>query len=232
MNNTDQQTVEIDVILLLKKLWSRKFLILFFASLFTAVSLLVNIFLIDPEYTSTTSIYVVNQRMNAEGGLTTQELQAGTYLVRDYKEIIASKDVLTTVAQQDDVTVSASELSKSLSVSIPTDTRIIYISVKNEDPEVAANLANSVRQVASEKIKQVTNVDEVNVIEEAEVASRPSSPRIRRNAILGGLVGGFVAVIGIMLKEILDDRVKRPEDVEEILGVTLLGYVPKTSQLK
>lgn len=232
MNNTEHQTVEIDVVLLLKKLWNRKFLILFFASLFATASLMVNFFLLEPEYTSTTSIYVVNKSANTEGGLTTQELQAGTYLVRDYKEIIASKDVLTTVVQQEELALTSAELGKKLSVSIPTDTRIIYISVKDESPEVASSIANAIRQVASEKIKQVTNVDEVNVIEEAEPATRPSSPRVRRNVVLGGLVGAFLAVVGIMLKEILDDRVKRPEDIEEILAVTLLGYVPKTSQLK
>ena len=63
------------------------------------------------------------------------------------------------------------------------------------------------------------------------MASKPSSPNVKRNALLGALVGGFLAVVSILVLEILDDRVRRPEDVEEVLGMTLLGVVPDIDKL-
>ncbi len=71
----------------------------------------------------------------------------------------------------------------------------------------------------------------MTTLEAAEVASKPSSPNIKRNAALGALVGGFLAIVGILVLEVLDDRVRRPEDVEEVLGMTLLGVVPDIDKL-
>ena len=71
----------------------------------------------------------------------------------------------------------------------------------------------------------------MTTLEAAEVASKPSSPNIKRNTALGALVGGFLAIVGILVLEVLDDRVRRPEDVEEVLGMTLLGVVPDIDKL-
>ena len=158
-------------------------------------------------------------------------MQAGTYLVNDYKEIIKSVEVLSDVLAEEKSDLSTAELSNMVSVSIPTDTRLIAISVEDQDPKEAAKLANSIRKLSSEKIKNVTKVQDVTTLEEAEVPDKPSSPNIKRNAVLGALVGAFLAIVGVLLGEVLDDRVRRAEDVEDILGLTLLGIVPNTDKM-
>lgn len=229
MNSNDNASIEIDVLYLLRKLWSRKFFIIFIALVVGTVALLGSIFFIKPKYTSTTRIYVVSR--SSDSNLTNQDLQAGSYLVNDYKEVITSNEVLSSVIDQENLTLSTSELSNMISVSIPTDTRVISISVEDTDAQEASDIANTIREVAAEKIKSVTKVDDVTTLEAAEVASKPSSPNIKRNAALGALVGGFLAIVGILVLEVLDDRVRRPEDVEEVLGMTLLGVVPDIDKL-
>lgn len=232
MSNKNNSTVEIDVLFLLKKLWSKKFLIIFIALFFGTLSLLGSIFLIKPSYTSTTRIYVVNQNNNNNASnLTAQDLQAGSYLVNDYKEIITSQEVLTKAIEKNKENLTPEELSKMISVAIPTDTRVISISVKNHDAKKASELANSIREAASDKIKDVTKVQDVTTLEAAEVPDEPSSPNIKRNLILGVLVGAFLAIVGVLLSEILDDRIKRPEDVEDVLGMTLIGVIPDINKL-
>lgn len=229
MNSNDNASIEIDVLYLLRKLWSRKFFVIFIALVVGTVALLGSIFLIKPKYTSTTRIYVVSR--SSDSSLTNQDLQAGSYLVNDYKEVITSNEVLSSVINQENLSLSTSELSNMISVSIPTDTRVISISVEDTDAQEASDIANTIREVAAEKIKAVTKVDDVTTLEAAEVASKPSSPNIKRNAALGVLVGGFLAIVGILVLEVLDDRVRRPEDVEEVLGMTLLGVVPDIDKL-
>ncbi|MGN1397738.1 MAG: Wzz/FepE/Etk N-terminal domain-containing protein [Streptococcus gallolyticus] len=229
MNSNDNASIEIDVLYLLRKLWSRKFFIIFIALAVGTVALLGSIFFIKPKYTSTTRIYVVSR--SSDSSLTNQDLQAGSYLVNDYKEVITSNEVLSSVIDQENLSLSTSELSNMISVSIPTDTRVISISVEDTDAQEASDIANTIREVAAEKIKSVTKVDDVTTLEAAEVASKPSSPNIKRNAALGALVGGFLAIVGILVLEVLDDRVRRPEDVEEVLGMTLLGVVPDIDKL-
>lgn len=232
MSNKNNSTVEIDVLFLLKKLWSKKFLIIFIALFFGTLSLLGSIFLIKPSYTSSTRIYVVNQNNNNNASnLTAQDLQAGSYLVNDYKEIITSQEVLTKAIEKNKENLTPEELSKMISVAIPTDTRVISISVENHDAKKASELANSIREAASDKIKDVTKVQDVTTLEAAEVPDEPSSPNIKRNLILGVLVGAFLAIVGVLLSEILDDRIKRPEDVEDVLGMTLIGVIPDINKL-
>ncbi|CAM4272058.1 capsular biosynthesis protein CpsC [Streptococcus penaeicida] len=229
MNNTDRSSMEIDVLSLLKKLWNKKFLILFMALFFGTLALMASLFLIKPEYTSSTRLYVINRQQS--DNLTALDLQAGDYLVNDYKEIITSRDVMKDVIANDGLTVTPEQLSKMISVTIPADTRVISISVTNQDPQQAKDLANSIREVASEKIKKVTKVEDVTPLEKAQLPSSPSSPNIKRNTLLGIFMGALLTMIVVVVREVLDDRVKRPEDVEEVLGMTLLGIVPNTDKM-
>lgn len=231
MNTSDNghSSLEIDVLYLLKKIWHKKVLIIFSTVLFGLLALIVSVFILKPTFTSSTRIYVVSQ--SAENNITSEDLQAGTYLVNDYKEIIASDSVLSEVINREGLTLSTGALRKMLVVTIPSDTRIITISVNNVQPQSAQQLANSIRQVAAEKIKQVTKVEDVTTIEEAKLPESPSSPNIQRNVFLGALFGGFVAVVLVIVLEVLDDRVRRPEDIEEALGLVLIGVVPDTEKM-
>ena len=231
MKNQDNQTVEIDVLSLVKTLWRRKFLIVVTAFAMAIVALGYSAFIIKPNYTSTTRIYVVNRQANENSTLTNQDLQAGTYLVKDYKEIILSQDVLAKVIDDLKLNVQPSALAKKINVTVPTDTRIVSIAVSDGDAKEAARIANSLRQIAAEKIIAVTKVSDVTTLEEAEVPNFPSSPNIRRNTLIGFLAGGVLISVVILVVEVLDDRVKKPEDVEEALGITLLGVVPNMNKL-
>lgn len=230
MNQDNTKSDEIDVLALLHKLWTKKLLILFTAFYFAAFSFLGTYFFIQPTYTSTTRIYVVNQATD-NNNLSAQDLQAGTYLANDYKEIITSNDVLSEVIKDEKLNLSEAELSKMVSVNIPTDTRLISISVKAKTGQDAQVLANKVREVASKKIKTVTKVEDVTTLEEAKLPSSPSSPNIKRNVLLGAILGGFVAIVAVLVREVLDDRIRRPEDVEDVLEMTLLGIVPDTDKI-
>lgn len=219
MNQDNTKSDEIDVLALLHKLWTKKLLILFTAFYFAVFSFLGTYFFIQPTYTSTTRIYVVNQATDNKN------------LSADYKEIITSNDVLSEVIKDEKLNLSETELSKMVSVNIPTDTRLISISVKAKTGQDAQVLANKVREVASKKIKNVTKVDDVTTLGEAKLPSSPSSPNIKRNVLLGAILGGFVAIVAVLVREVLDDRVRRPEDVEDALGMALLGIVPDTDKI-
>ncbi|HEL1969394.1 TPA: capsular biosynthesis protein CpsC [Streptococcus suis] len=229
MNNQEVNAIEIDVLFLLKTIWRKKFLILLTAVLTAGLAFVYSSFLVTPQYDATTRIYVVSQNVEAGAGLTSQELQAGTYLVKDYKEIILSQDVLTQVATELNLKES---LKEKISVSIPVDTRIVSISVRDADPNEAARIANSLRTFAAQKIVEVTKVSDVTTLEEAVPAEEPTTPNIKRNILLGLLAGGILATGIILAMEVLDDRVKRPQDIEEVMGLTLLGVVPDSKKLK
>ena len=231
MNNQENQAVEIDVFAMLKTLWKRKFSIVLVALVFAIAAFGYSAFLAKKEYQSTSRIYVVSRQNQDNNALTNSDLQAGSYLVKDYREIILSQNVLSQAIEELKLDLTPAELSKKISVSVPTDTRILSITAKDGNPKEAARIANGLRNVAAEKIISVTKVSDVTTLDEAEVPQSPSSPNIRRNVLLGFIAGVGLMVVLLVVVEVLDDRVKRPEDVEELMGLPLLGVVPDIKKL-
>ncbi len=231
MNNQENQAVEIDVFATLKVLWKRKFSIILVALVFAIAAFGYSAFLAKKEYQSTSRIYVVSRQNQDNNALTNSDLQAGSYLVKDYREIILSQNVLSQAIEELKLDMTPAELSKKISVSVPTDTRILSITARDGDPKEAARIANGLRNVAAEKIISVTKVSDVTTLDEAEVPQSPSSPNIRRNVLLGFIAGVGLMVVLMVVVEVLDDRVKRPEDIEELMGFTLLGVVPDIKKL-
>ena len=228
----EQDKFEIDVFQLVKVLWKRKFLIVLAALVAGLAAFAYSSFMIKPQYASTTRIYVVNRNQADKPGLTNQDLQAGAYLVKDYREIILSQDVLEKVVADQKLTMDAKTLGRKVSVTVPAETRIVSISVRDGNPEEASRIANALREVAAQKIISVTRVSDVTTLEEARPATSPSSPNIRRNTMMATIAGvGFVTII-VLLVELLDDRVKRPEDIEEVMHISLLGVIPNLEKLK
>lgn len=228
----EQNTMEIDVFQLLNTLWKRKLIIALVAIVTGTVAFAYSKFIIKPEYTSTTRIYVVNRNQGDKPGLTNQDLQAGSYLVKDYREIILSQDVLEKVVTDLKLNMSTKGLASKVQVTVPVDTRIVSISVKDKQPEEASRIANSLREVAAQKIINVTRVSDVTTLEEARPATSPSSPNIRRNTLVGFLGGLGVVVVVVLLIELFDVRVKRPEDIEDVMQIPLLGVIPNLDKLK
>ena len=228
----EQNTMEIDVFHLLKIFWKRKILIALVAIVVGALAFAYSAFIVKPEFTSTTRIYVVNRNQGDKPGLTNQDLQAGSYLVKDYREIILSQDVLEKVTSDLKLDLSPKALASKVKVTVPVDTRIVSISVNDRVPEEASRIANSLREVAAEKIISITRVSDVTTLEEARPAIAPSSPNIRRNTIIGLLGGTVFTVIAVLIVELVDTRVKRPEDIEDVMQIALLGVVPNLDKLK
>ena len=228
----EQNTMEIDVFHLLKILWKRKILVALVAIVAGALAFAYSAFIVKPEFTSTTRIYVVNRNQGDKPGLTNQDLQAGSYLVKDYREIILSQDVLEKVTSNLKLDLSPKDLANKVKVTVPVDTRIVSISVNDRVPEEASRIANSLREVAAEKIISITRVSDVTTLEEARPAIAPSSPNIRRNTIIGLLGGTVFTVIAVLIVELVDTRVKRPEDIEDVMQIALLGVVPNLNKLK
>jgi MPA1 family polysaccharide export protein len=229
MNNQEANMIEIDVLSLLRTIWRKKFLILLTAILTTGLAFAYSAFLATPQYDSTTRLYVVTQSSDNGAGITNQDLQAGSFLVQDYKEIILSQDVLKNVTTTLGIT---EDIKGKITVTIPTDTRILSITVRDSDPNQAATIANTLRDEAAKKIIEVTKVSDVTTLEAALPAENPSTPQTKRNLVLGFIVGAFLATALVLVLEVLDDRVKRPQDIEEGLGMTLLGVVPQAEKLK
>lgn len=229
MNSTNKASIDINIFDLLKSLWRKKFFILFIATIFGLMTLLTNIFIFKPKFVSTTSIYVVNK--SNDNAISNQDIQTATFLVKDYKEIMASSEVLSTVIKKENLQLSQKQLAKAILVTVPIDTRVLSISVKDSNPKKAYEIVQAIRDVSIEKIKSMTKVNNIQIIDKGNISKRPTSPHIKRNTVIGFVIGGALATLLVISRSLSDNRVRHPEDIEEGLGMTLLGVVPDNDKL-
>ncbi len=224
IENNRVDYIEIDLKFILQKVFEKKVMIILLTSLITFTTFFVNFFFITPRYSSITKIYVVSKQENQE--LTIQDFQLGDYLVNDYKQIILSRNVLSEVIKEEKLDVSVLELQEKITVDIPNRTRIISITVEHEDPKLARDIANTLREISSDKIKELTNVDNVAILEDAQISSDPSKPNTKKNTAISFGITLLLLVFGIISYETLNDKIRWPDDVEERLKLPLLGFIP------
>lgn len=148
-------------------------------------------------------------------------------LVNTYSIIIISDAVLTQVINNIGHNISPDDLRKNLIVQGIDDTEIISISVKDTIPKRAVDVVNEITRVCPEEIIRIANVGSVEVIDRAVLPKEPISPNISLNIVLAGLMGFILTVLFILAKDQLDKTIKSQEDIETLLGLPVLGQLPK-----
>ena len=223
----DNEELTIDLAELFSVLWSKIYLIILVGLIAALAAFAGTKIFITPEYTSSTSMYMLT-RSQSGGTITSSDLQTGTQLTQDYMEMVKSRSVLEQVISVLNLDMSTQELSSSVTTENKTNTRILTISVSNEDPELAQEIANTLRETVSVKIREIMEIDAVNTIEEANFPSAPSSPNVMRNTMLGGILGVLVTAGILVIIFLFDDTIKTPDDVEHYLGLNVLTSIPVT----
>lgn len=225
-NNRDE--IEIDLKQIFFLLLDRLFIILTCGVLVGAIAFAYTKFMIAPTYQSVTTTCVVT---TAEGSnVTSTDFVTGNYMSKDYVEIVKSRSVYETVIEGLELDITVSQLNEMVSVENVTDTRIIEITVTDTDPYRAQKIADAIRVASEIRIKEVIPVQGVEKVDAANLPSRPVAPSMTKNVIIGALIGMFLAVAIIVIRFILDDTIKSPEDIEKYLGLSTLASIPMMSE--
>lgn len=218
--------VTIDLMELFSALWAKKTIIILSAVFMALVAFVGTKMFVTPKYTSVTKLFVMTKNDDTSASATYTDLQTGSMLTKDYMELVKSRPVLEKTISKLKLDVTPEELAEMITTETPTDTRIMSISVTDDDPKEAKQIADTLRKAVSVQITEIMNADSVNTVEEGNLPTSPSSPNVKKNMMLGALLGLFISMGFIVLIFILDDTVKTPDDVEKYLGLNVLTSIP------
>lgn len=230
-NNANDDEIVIDLEELLLAVKSKLHLILLSGILMALLAFAGTKYLITPMYTSVTKMYVLSKQ-DSSAAVTYSDLQTGTQLTKDYAELVKSRPVLEKVISVLNLDISTEELKNSITVETPTDTRILSISVESDDPQEAKEIADALRDTVSNQITKIMHVESVETIEDGNLPTAPSSPSLKKNMVLGGAAGIFLALAILLWGVIRDDSIKTPDDVEQYLGLNVLTSIPVKGKIK
>ena len=184
-------------------------------------------FIRTPLYKGDTTVILVNKSGDSNNQTVTQsDVVLNQKLVSTYTQIVKSKKVLNQVINDLNLSYTYGQLNKHVSVSNVSDTEIIKISVSDEDPETAAKIANAVATVFKEEVGNIYHLENVTIIDKAEVQSKPFNIKVAKTLAISFVGGMAVSLMLVFVLYYFDTSIKSSEDVEKKLGVAVIGTIP------
>ena len=221
--------MEIDLIDLFYYLKKKIWLVVAAFVLFAMVGAVFTACFMQDEYTARTRMYVLNR--TSDNGISSNDYSTSNYMIKDYEVLIKGENVTRKVIEELDLDMSVSALASKISVSAINNTRVLQIVVVDSEPQRAADIANCVREISSEQIKEIMAVDAVNLVYEAEAPRGKSGPNMSKNVALAAMIGVVITLGVLVVIYMLDDTIKTEEDVERYLGLSVLGVIPDSSEM-
>lgn len=219
---------ELDLKQLFNMFWNRKIQMAIIVVIFAVIGYVYTIGFTRPMYSASTTLVLASQQKSEDenGTITSTDVTLNAKLVSTYSELIKSKNVLRQVMSNLDIDINENALRKNITVSSVKDTELIEITVLNESPIVAANIANEIAKVFSEKIKDIYNIDNVQVVDVAEASSSPSNINHRRDVLIFAIIGVVVSVIYVLVINMFDTTVNSRDDIEKEFKLPVLASIP------
>ena len=214
--------IEIDLRELFLALKKKIAWILLTAFIFAGAAGLITKFAMTPIYSSTAQLYVVSK-----GGLSQlTDLTMGTQLTQDYMVIVKTRPVLDKVIEDLHLDMDYKELGDKITVENPSDTRIMQITVTDKDSEVAREITQDLAEVTSKTVAKKMDVKSPTIIEKAYKAEQPDSPSLKKNIVIGALLGFILMAAAIVIQYLMNDTILKEEDIEKYLGINTLAQLP------
>lgn len=220
---------ELDLKELFNLFWSKKAAIILIILIFMVIGAIYTIGFTIPMYSSSTTLVLAtsgNNDTNTNTTITATEITVNSKLVSTYSELVKSKNILRQVISNLGIKVDEDNLRKNITVSSVKDTELIEITVKNENPAYSAQIANEIAKVFTEKVKEIYNIDNVQIVDEAEVSDAPSNINHKKDVVIFAFIGIVVAVCYVLVANMLDTTVKTAEDIEKGFKVPVLASIP------
>ncbi len=222
---------EIDLKELFQIFWAKKVQIILTILIFITMGTIYTIEIVKPKYTSSTTLVLVqadssNTKGNSES-LTTSDLALNSKLVSTYSELIKSKNVVRQVISNLEIDVPEETLRRNITVNAVEDTELIKISVSNANPLYAAKMANEIANVFTEKVVEIYNLNNVYIVDKAEISTNPSNINHAKNIIIFAAAGMVLALACTFIASMLDTTIKTADDVEKKIKIPVLASIPK-----
>lgn len=218
---------EVDLKELFSYFLKRYSIILAITFLFLVIGFVYVMFVRTPLYKGDTTVILVNKSSdNNSQTITQSDVVLNQKLVSTYTQIVKSKKVLNQVIDKLTLSYTYGQLNSHVSVSNVSDTEIIKISVSDEDPERAANIANAVAEVFKEEVSDIYHLENVTIIDKAEVQSKPYNINVVKTLGISFVGGIAISVMLLFILYYFDTSIKSSEDVEKKLGVAVIGTIP------
>ena len=219
-----EETISLqEIINIIKK---RLLLIISLMIVAIGIAVVLSFYFITPIYQAQTQI-LVNPKDNSEEVYSWSQIETDLQLINTYNDIITSPVILSKVIEDLQLDTTPGQLSSQITLSSQSNSKVLYIQVLDTHPELAVEIANKTAEVFKKEVPSLMNVDNINILSAATFSENPTpiSPDKELNITIGTIIGITLGIGLAFLLEVLDTTIKDEKDVEEILGIPIMGIV-------
>lgn len=225
---------ELNLKQLINIIWNGKKYIIITIILSVLLGIGYSYFLVTPKYEASTTLVLAKAEEKTTNeistGITQTDLNINQNLVSTYRELIRSKTVIREVMENLKIKdLKETTLKNNITVSSVRDTELIEITVKDENPERATNIANEIAKVFTVHVAEIYNINNVHVIDKAELNNVPYNVHHTKDIAVIALIGAILSIVCIIILSLLDTTVKTQEDIEKVTGMIILAEIPEIS---
>lgn len=219
---------ELDLKELFNIFWNKKLQIILIILIFIVIGVTYTIGFTTPKYSASTTLLLASLSgdTNSSSAITTTDVTLNSKLVSTYSELVKSKNVLRQVISNLNINLDENSLRNNVSVSSVKDTELIKITVTTDIPANAPRIANEIAKVFAEKVKDFYNINNVQVVDEAEVNNTPSNINHQKDIVIFAFIGLVVAAMYVLIANMLDTTVKTAEEIEKEYKLPVLASIP------
>ena len=179
-----------------------------------------------PMYESDTTIVLSGNK----DAYSSTDSQINQNLIGTYREIIKSRNVLSQVIDNLDLKMSVDELANNITATSVEDTEIIRITVADDRAKYARDITDEVAKVFSDEVQDIYNLENVTIIDNADLASDPYNVNYVKDNIIYLIVGIVLSFGVVFIMYYFDTSIKSSETIEEKFGLTVIGVVPEEKE--
>lgn len=206
-----------------KKIW----IVIIITVVSVSFAAYISLFMIKPQYQASTRLMVLINSSNIVNQISYDDLMASQVLVKNFKELIKSRAITSEVIQKLQLTdLTDADLADRIDVELIPDSSMLSISVRYEDPEIVADIANELGNVFIQRTSELLKMNNISLVDRAVVTEKPVYPRPFLIIALSFLTGIFLSIGLILVFVYYDDTVSNLEAVEKMTGLRLIGIVP------
>lgn len=226
MNETSNmnEEIEIDISQLVKLLKKNIKMIVISIALCAIAAFLITNFFMTKKYASSATIYL-KPNVTEQGIIDSTALSSNSKMVNNYISLIQGETILSQVADQLGIE-DVKEVKDSLSVSNLTETEIIVVEAKTNDPKKSQQIVKSTVDIFFKEMKEKLDIKNMTISDQPKINEVPVSPNKKINTLIGGVAGLLLSCGYVFLQYLFDKRLKNKADAESFLGVPVLGEIP------
>lgn len=219
---------ELDLRDIFNTFWNKKVIIILLILISIVLGVIYTIGFTSPVYSSSTTLVLAtsNNTTSTNTTITTTDLTLNSKLVSTYSELIKSKNIIRQVIENLNIELEEENIRKNVKVTSKSNTDVIEIKVTNSNSEYAAKIANEIAKVFIGKVKELYNIENIQIVDEAEISTTPSNINHKKDIVMFVVMGCIISMLYVIIATMMDTTIKSSDELEKRYKLTVLATIP------